>query len=107
MHSERDLIVEVAASWNDKRQVVEYTLAEAVHEREPMRGGKICPRLPFFGTAIRCGWRNPDLHGCFLLRLFQHTAAGMSACTRPVTSVRNSGVVAGTWYLGRRSVMPL
>jgi hypothetical protein len=62
MHAERDLIIAIAASRDDKSQMVENTFAEAMHEREPVCGGEINSRLPLFGAALRSAWRNPDLH---------------------------------------------
>jgi hypothetical protein len=62
MHAKRNLIIEVAVPGHDEREVVENTLTEAVHERKPVRGREINPRLPFIGAALQSGWRKPDLH---------------------------------------------
>src|ERR1700676_3204509 len=64
MHPERDLVVAVAAAGHDQGQVVEDSLAEAVHEGEAMRSRQIDARLPFLGAAIgKRLRRNPELHG--------------------------------------------
>src|SRR5215469_13748643 len=50
-----------------------------MHEGEPVRGREIDSRLPFLGAALQAVRRYPDLHWCFLRRLFQHKA--ISACS--------------------------
>src|SRR5205807_2440103 len=68
MHPERDLVITVAAAGHDIGQVVENAFIEAVHDGEPVSGGKIDPRLPFLSAALRKRlWRNPELHWRFSL----------------------------------------
>jgi hypothetical protein len=64
MHAERDLIVAVAAARHHEREMIEDSLAEAVHMGEPVRGGEVDPRLPLLGAAFGKRFRrNPELHG--------------------------------------------
>src|SRR5260370_3601291 len=64
MHPERDRGVAVAAARHHEVQMVEDSLAEIVHEGQPVRRRKIDPRLPLLGAAIpECFRRNPELHG--------------------------------------------
>ena len=64
MRAEWNLIVAVVAARHGESQVVENTLAKAMHEREPVRRRKIDPRLPLLGAIFLDNVRqNPDLHG--------------------------------------------
>src|ERR1700722_15888459 len=65
MHPEWDLAVTVAAPRHHQGQMVEDAFAKAVHEGQPMRGGKVNPRPPFLGAAVAKRLRrNPELHEC-------------------------------------------
>src|SRR5437762_2748033 len=80
MHDERDLIVTIAAARDAQREVIENPLAKPLDESEPVGGGKVNSRLPFFSVALHTVRRNPDLHRCFLRLPFQHKPVAMSAC---------------------------
>ena len=64
MHPEWDLVIAVAVARHDQRKMVENSLAETVHEGQPVRSRQIDTRLPFLGIAIaELFRRNPELHG--------------------------------------------
>jgi hypothetical protein len=62
MHAERDLIIDIVATRNGQREMVENPLAKIVPEGETVRGRKINARLPFLGATVQRVWRYSDLH---------------------------------------------